>query len=67
MRIQPTKNYVLQGPGTILDKNKVYPASIASNLPDYEQREAIFVYYDDEGSSMLLEKGEYVKTQKRCE
>ena len=67
MRIQPTKNYVLLGTGAILDKNKVYPASIASNLPNYEQREAIFVYYDDEGGSMMLEKGEYVKTKKRCE
>ena len=67
MRIQPTKNYVLQGISTILDKNKVYPASIASNVPDYEQREAIIVYYDEHGGSMLLEKGEYEKTQKRCD
>ncbi len=66
MRIIPNMNYKLLGTSIRLDKNKVYPASHASNIPNYEEREAIFVYCDNHGGSILLEKGEYVRTDRQC-
>ena len=66
MRIRPKEDYKLLGTSVVLDKNKVYPASIATNQPDYQQNESIFVYYDDHGGSMLLHKGEYIKTKDKC-
>ena len=66
MRIRPKEDYKLLGTSVVLDKNKVYPASIATNQPNYKQKESIFVYYDEHGGSMLLHKGEYAKTKDKC-
>ena len=66
MRIRPKEDYKLLGTSVVLDKNKVYPASIATNQPNYKQNESIFVHYDDHGGSMLLNKGEYAKTKDKC-
>jgi hypothetical protein len=66
MRIRPKEDYKLLGTSVVLDKNKVYPASIATNLPNYKQKESIFVHYDDHGGAMLLNKGEYTKTKDKC-
>ena len=67
MRIRPKENYrSLTSHSIKLYKNKVYPASIATNQPNYKQKESIFVYYDDHGGSMLLNKGEYTKTKDKC-
>ena len=67
MRIRPKENYrSLTSHSIKLYKNKVYPASIATNQPNYKQKESIFVYYDNHGGSMLLNKGEYAKTKDKC-
>ena len=66
MRIRPKEDYKLLGTSVVLDKNKVYPASIATNQPNYKQNESIFVHYDDHGGAMLLNKGEYTKTKDKC-
>lgn len=66
MRIKPKENYELLGTSIKLNKDKIYPASHATNQPDYKNRQAIFVYYDNHGGSMLLTKGEYTKTEKHC-
>ena len=66
MRIRPKEDYKLLGTSIVLDKNKVYPASIATNQPNYKQNESIFVHYDDHGGAMLLNKGEYTKTKDKC-
>ena len=68
MRIRPKENYrSLTSHSIKLYKNKVYPASIATNQPNYKQKESIFVYYDDHGGSMLLHKGEYTKTKDKSD
>jgi|TARA_R110002020_G_scaffold19310_3_gene66975 hypothetical protein len=66
MRIQPKENYQLASTNISLDKTKIYPASIATNQPDFDEKEAIFVYYDNNGGAMILFKGEYTKTNKPC-
>jgi hypothetical protein len=66
MRIIPKENYKLLGTSIILDKNKIYPASHAWNQPNYKERQAIFVYYDNHGGSMLLEGEEYTQTERKC-
>ena len=66
MRIRPKEDYKLLGTSDVLDKNKEYPASIATNQPNYKQKESIFVHYDNHGGAMLLHKGEYTKTKDKC-
>ena len=53
MRVKPNLSYKMLGTDIVLDKNKVYEASHATNQPDWEKRGAIFC------GEVLLEKGEY--------
>ena len=51
MIIKPKDNYVM--PGLLLDKNKTYNATIATNQPNYKEKGLIFV------CEMLLSNEEY--------
>ena len=53
MKVKPKENYRLLGTSIELDKNEIYHATIASNIPDCKERGLIFV------DGVLLEKGEY--------
>jgi hypothetical protein len=48
--------------GFALDRNKIYDYTPATNLPDWKKKGKIFVYEDEDGESVLLEKGEYEMT-----
>jgi len=53
MFVKPIEDYKLLGTSIVLDKNKVYHACLATNQPNWKEREAIFC------DEVLLEKGEY--------
>jgi len=53
MRVKPKLDYHLTGTSITLDSSKVYEAIHATNQPDWEEKEKIFV------DGVLLEKGEY--------
>jgi len=59
MKVRPLENYWLMGTEFKLDSTKVYDATHATNLPDWEAKGKIFVYEDEDGPSIVLEKGEY--------
>jgi hypothetical protein len=60
MRVKPKRDYSLLGTSIVLDSTKVYDASHATNLPDWEERGLIFVHARDEDPvGVLLEAGEY--------
>ena len=60
MKARPLENYRLLGTDIVLDNTKVYEASHATNIPDWKERQLIFIHernYDPVG--FLLESGEY--------
>ena len=57
MKVQPNANYHLMGTSIRLDSTQVYDAIPATNQPDYEEREMIFVLIGED--SFLLEQDEY--------
>jgi hypothetical protein len=58
MRVKPNENYALLGTSIKLNKNKVYEAVPATNQPNYDENDAIFV------GDFLLVKGEYKVVKK---
>jgi hypothetical protein len=62
MKVRPLEDYWLMGTEFKLDSTKVYDATHATNLPDWEAKGKIFVHLDVEdldGVAIVLEKGEY--------
>jgi hypothetical protein len=59
MKVRPLEDYWLLGTEFKLDSTTVYDAIHATNLPDWEAKGKIFVYEDEDGPSIVLEKGEY--------
>jgi hypothetical protein len=59
MKVRPFEDYWLMGTEFKLDSTKVYDATHATNLPDWETKGKIFVYEDEDGPSIVLENGEY--------
>ena len=62
-KVRPKRNYrnassYILG-GIQLDRNKVYDFQPATNQPDWKKKGKIFVYEDEDGESIMLEKGEY--------
>jgi hypothetical protein len=55
--VRPLLAFKLLGTNLQLDPNRVYPAIQARNIPDWKEREAIWV------EEILLEKGEYEKVK----
>ena len=53
MKVRPKENYHLLGTDVRLDKSKTYPATWATNQPDWEKDGKIFV------NEILLNRGEY--------
>ena len=53
MKVRPKESYHLLGTDIRLDKNKTYPATWATNLPDWQRDGKIFV------NEILLSRGEY--------
>ena len=53
MKIKPNDNFRLLGTDIELDKNKIYEAEDASNIPDHKELGLIFV------NGLLLSKHEY--------
>ena len=53
MKIKPNDNFRLLGTDIELDKNKIYEAEDASNIPDHKERGLVFV------NGILLDKSEY--------
>ena len=51
--VKPLMDYKLLGTSIQLDKESTYRVSLATNQPNWEEREAIFC------NEVLLEKGEY--------
>jgi len=58
MQIRPKENYKLLGTGIELNKERIYYAMHATNLPDWKEKGKIFVQ-DDRNFGFLLEAGEY--------
>lgn len=52
-RVRPAINYKLLGTGIQLSSRRTYEATPATNQPDWQARELVFV------NDVLLEKGEY--------
>lgn len=59
MQVRPLENYSLMGTNFVLDKTKNYEFIHATNQPDWEEKGKIFVFEDEDGPAILLEKGEY--------
>jgi len=62
-KVRPKKDYrnmstYITG-GLELDTNKIYDFQSATNQPDWKKKGKIFVYEDEDGESIMLEKGEY--------
>lgn len=53
LMVKPLRNYKLRGTDIVLDKNRVYSASHATNQPEWQQKGKIFV------EEVLLSHGEY--------
>ena len=53
MKIKPKDSFVLLGTDIKLNKNKVYEAEAASNIPDHKELGLVFV------EGLLLDKREY--------
>ena len=66
MRIKPNRSYKLLGTTMKLDSRRIYPASHATNQPDWKARGAIFVFPGENFDSMLLVDGEYTITKEVC-
>lgn len=60
-KARPFENYSLLGTNVILDKNKLYNFSVASNIPNHVEKGLIFIHATDDEDSpgVLLESGEY--------
>lgn len=54
IQIKPKLAYKLLGTGLQVDPEKVYDAIIARNIPNWKERECVFVE-----EALLLEKDEY--------
>jgi len=60
LRVIPARPYRLHEALSVTVSNRrVYPATIATNQPDYAKREAVFI------NGILLERGEYFVTSAR--
>ena len=55
-KVRPAKAYSLLGTDLKLDANKTYTAVYAMNIPDWQERELIFI---GPSPGFLLEKNEY--------
>jgi hypothetical protein len=53
MKVKPKENYHLLGTDIRLNKDKTYPATWATNQPDWQRDGKIFV------NEILLNRGEY--------
>lgn len=63
MKIRPKLDYKLLGTDIQLNKNKVYNAIVSTNIPEYKEKELIFVNVRGD-YEFMLEKGEYIIVKK---
>ena len=67
MMVKPKLAYYHFGYNQKLDPEKVYPAIIATNQPDYESKGLIFVEHPKGGPEFLLSSNEYIVVSKENE
>lgn len=61
MKVKPNLSYKLLGTQVTVDKDTVYEAYPATNIPDHEKNGSIFI---GDSPGILLHRGEYTIVEK---